>query len=209
MVAWVLLFVFLSYWVLRRLKDCATLSNYLNIVGAILIVFPLYTMYTYSNDYSKVDARIDGLNEQLWRSSGVYELQAGETPAKEALPDIYYIILDGYTRQDVLQELYGYDNSEFIQALEDRGFYIAKVSRSNYAETVYSISSALNMTHITPFLENINQGEPITDEEVLKDALSVLVQQNRVSAYLKSLDYQIVNFDNGYKRISIKIGGSF
>ncbi|GAJ03090.1 unnamed protein product, partial [marine sediment metagenome] len=32
----------------------------------------------------------------------------------QAAPDIYYIILDGYTRKDVLQELYGYDNSDFL-----------------------------------------------------------------------------------------------
>lgn len=34
------------------------------------------------------------------------------------LPDIYYIILDGYGRADVLSSIHGFDNSEFIHALE-------------------------------------------------------------------------------------------
>ena len=29
-------------------------------------------------------------------------------------PDIYYIILDGYARLDILENLYGYDNSDFL-----------------------------------------------------------------------------------------------
>jgi hypothetical protein len=43
-------------------------------------------------------------------------------------PDIYYIILDGYGREDVIEEFFDYDNSPFISYLEDLGFYIASVS---------------------------------------------------------------------------------
>lgn len=40
-----------------------------------------------------------------------YELAAGYKP------DIYYIILDTYTRSDILQNEYDYDNSDFIDSL--------------------------------------------------------------------------------------------
>ena len=31
------------------------------------------------------------------------------------LPDIYLILLDGHTRSDVLEDVYGLDNSDFYQ----------------------------------------------------------------------------------------------
>ena len=37
-------------------------------------------------------------------------------------PDVYYIILDSYAREDFLKAVYDYDNLEFIKALQDRGF---------------------------------------------------------------------------------------
>ena len=46
-------------------------------------------------------------------------------------PDIYYIVLDAYGRADVLESLYGMDNTAFISALENKGFYIAGQSHTN------------------------------------------------------------------------------
>jgi hypothetical protein len=206
---WAVLFIALAYWVLRKLRDAVPFSNYLNIVGVVLIIFPLYSIVTYTRDYSKVDNRISGLSQQLWQSSGVDDIQVNMPTPTSRLPDIYYIILDGYTRADVLDEMFAYDNAEFLRALEQRGFYVAPLSRSNYADTVYSIASALNMTHVTPFLEGMNQGEVVNDEEVLRDAISVLVQQNRAREFLAKQGYQFVTFDNGYARISIRTADHF
>ncbi len=118
-------------------------------------------------------------------------------------PDIYYIILDGYTRADVLRELYHYDNSEFLNELEKRGFYVAKSSRSNYTDTVHSIASSLNMVHINTLPEFVRQNGNISSEEVLKNILSVLVQSNQVNTFLRQQGYSIVGFDSSYDLINI------
>src|SRR5687768_10105932 len=34
--------------------------------------------------------------------------------------DIYFIVVDGYARSDILQEIFGFDNSEFITYLQDK-----------------------------------------------------------------------------------------
>jgi len=39
-------------------------------------------------------------------------------------PDIYYIILDAYTRTDVMKDKLGYDNNSFVNSLQDMGFYV-------------------------------------------------------------------------------------
>jgi len=63
-------------------------------------------------------------------------------------PSIYYIILDSYSADSVLREIYDYDNSEFYSYLERKGFYIAKASCSNYPVTALSLPSSLNMDYL-------------------------------------------------------------
>ncbi len=63
-------------------------------------------------------------------------------------PDIYYIVLDGYARADVLNEFYGYENHELIDYLESKGFIIPSSSYSNYPKTALSVASTLNLDYI-------------------------------------------------------------
>jgi hypothetical protein len=63
------------------------------------------------------------------RGNGHY-VRAKNAPIQELTrpqdpPDVYYFILDSYTRADLLKEAYGYDNSPFLDALRERGFYVA------------------------------------------------------------------------------------
>src|SRR5688572_31865313 len=44
------------------------------------------------------------------------------------------------SRQDVLHELYEFDNSSFLNDLSARGFYVAHESSSNYIQTMLSRS---------------------------------------------------------------------
>ncbi|MGM0486294.1 MAG: sulfatase-like hydrolase/transferase [Planctomycetota bacterium] len=77
-------------------------------------------------------------------------------PAKEiypswqadSLPDIYYVVLDAYTRGDVLRDTYSFDNRPFLTNLSDRGFVVASHSRSNYHLTDLSLASSLNLGYL-------------------------------------------------------------
>jgi hypothetical protein len=60
------------------------------------------------------------------------EIATGRPKEYGLFPDIYYVILDGYARADILDELYGYDNSRFLDYLERHGFFVAETSHSNY-----------------------------------------------------------------------------
>lgn len=63
-------------------------------------------------------------------------------------PDVYFIILDGYTNNIALKEKFGFDNIAFINELSKRGFYVAGNSTSNYNSTPYSMASTLNMDYL-------------------------------------------------------------
>ena len=70
--------------------------------------------------------------------------RAGET---STLPDVYFFVFDAYARDDQLLSQFGFDNSEFLAELEARGFVVARRSRTNYLQTVLSLSSTLSMDY--------------------------------------------------------------
>jgi hypothetical protein len=112
-------------------------------------------------------------------------------PLRTARPDIYYIILDGYARQDVLREIHGFDNEPFVAALRQRGFFIPEQARSNYAQTRLSLASSLSMDYL-----------PIDPSDEPYDTHHAVVrglrQNSRVAARLKQAGYRYRYVGNPY-----------
>ena len=73
---------------------------------------------------------------------------AGTRPGTAPTRDIYYIVVDGFGRPDVLREYYDLDVQPFIDFLQSRGFYVPEQARSNYAQTYLSIASTLNLNYL-------------------------------------------------------------
>jgi len=108
-------------------------------------------------------------------------------------PDIYYFILDMYTREDLLKSAYNYDNSDFLNALETRGFYVAQCSQSNYARTEISLVSSLNLSYLQDLDPKFNDPNS-TARRHLWDAL----KHNAVRYQLESMGYETISFANGF-----------
>jgi hypothetical protein len=107
--------------------------------------------------------------------------------APSSLPDIYYIIPDSYEANVSLMREFGYDNSDFTDFLEDKGFVVAPNSASNYAFTAPSLTSSLNMEYLSSFPE-------LPDRESRDmTALGARMANNRVMSYLKSKGYTVIN----------------
>lgn len=116
------------------------------------------------------------------------EVKAGSFKGEK--PDIYYIILDAYAREDMLKSFYGFDNSEFMSYLKDKGFYVADESSTNYNKTVLSIPSSLNYDYLPLASEDPMDVDPAVVVDMAKD--------NKISRVLKGYGYNIVQFSNGY-----------
>ena len=108
-------------------------------------------------------------------------------------PDIYYFMLDMYTRQDLLKSAYHYDNSGFIQELESRGFYVAQCSQSNYTRTEISVTSSLNLSYLQELDPKFSDAKSISRLH-LWDAL----KHNVVRYQLENLGYKTISFANGF-----------
>ena len=62
-------------------------------------------------------------------------------------PDVFFFVFDRYSRADQLRRWLDFDNSDFIAALEARGYYVASESRTNYVHTILSLASTLSMDY--------------------------------------------------------------
>ncbi len=176
----------LIYWVIRTKRSMRNVTQFLNLLAVLAIAFPLYSLTTYA---------IHNGGQILSSQSETDELIL---PVAEPAPDIYYIILDAYAREDTLKEVYDYDNSTFVNALEDRGFYVVDQSRSNYSYTSLSIASSLNMDYV----ENLIVGLDSDDKN--QSPLWELIKHSRVRQALEAIGYETVAFSTGYPGTEIE-----
>lgn len=197
---WLLLLVLWIYGVLKKWRNLNVLSNYLNWVSLILNVFPIYTLIVFQRQSQAVAPLIPAYAHYTWEESGLAEIETQPLPEVGARPDIYYIILDAYTRADVLENLYAYNNRAFIEALIERGFYVASASQANYTETILSISSSLNMVHLDSMPDYFWQHAGLNNEWIINDVTNYLMDQNQVTTFLKERGYRFVTFESGYAK---------
>lgn len=179
-----LLFILVLWLVFWKVKDAQPATQVLNIIGLLLLVLPLYQVSSYSITVWHNAQR----STQLAPSQSGLVVQQGQ-----ALPDIYFIILDGYTRQDALLRDFNYDNSPFLDQLRNLGFYVADCSRSNYPKTQGSLAAALNMDYM-PELDAALAAQGLNDEDI-----GVLVKHSQVRKMLESIGYLTVAFDSGFE----------
>jgi hypothetical protein len=115
-----------------------------------------------------------------------------------ARPNIYYIILDAYTRADILREVFSFDNTGFVGGLEARGFYVASRSYANYGFTYHSLASSLNFAYLDALAKGV--GSAAYDQEPLYK----MIQGNRVMEFLKGQGYTVTCLSSEIKSWDMK-----
>jgi len=92
---------------------------------------------------------VQSIGQDYTGASNEASLQAPKVMNDAQHPDVYYLILDGYSANKHYLRDWGYDNSAFTDELEKRGFYVAYDSKSNYGVTLASMASSLNMRYLS------------------------------------------------------------
>jgi hypothetical protein len=185
---WLLIFVVGAVLILRTRRNLLNLTQTLNIVAAIALLFPLIQFVSAGvQDTEETDSQGHNFSDRPLPA----ELSSLEPPEGSVRPDIYYIILDGYGRDDTLQTYFKFDNSSFIKGLQDLGFYVANCSQSNYSATQLSLASSLNMNYLDVL------GISETNAEDQED-LNELIYTNFTRRSLNQLGYQTVVVESGF-----------
>lgn len=108
-------------------------------------------------------------------------------------PDIYYLVLDRYASPGALREILHYDDSGFVRALQNRGFYVAPDTRANYVGTFVSLGSSLNMRHLSDLSPGLRRA--IDQYSIIYDML----QRHQVGQVLKQQGYEYIHLGNWWR----------
>ena len=168
----ILLIAFLVL-IIFRLKQPQRFTSSLNLLSVLLLIYPSLAIVTSTLEQWSADRAVHAASSQVVK--------------KINQPDIYYIILDAYGREDVLKKKLGYDNQGFLNALRQRGFYVADCSQSNYAYTEFSLTSSLNYD----YLDALNVAHSRSDR-------IALLKHSAIRSFFEAEGYQIVAFPTGW-----------
>jgi hypothetical protein len=186
---WVVLFVLICTLAVRKRVASAQVNAYLNFLSATIIGVVLV-----SGVVSFVRGTTSNLSPARATSSPAQGRSLNARIELDALPDVYYIILDGYGRADVLLDYYNFDNSVFINSLTSKGFYVAPESRSNYSQTAMSLPTSLNVDY--PDTLGVLEDRLSTPQKTR--LLRSLVQNNYVIRQFNDMGYTTINLDSGF-----------
>lgn len=165
-----------------KLKDLLPLTGVLNLIGAFLLIYPLYQVVTradFTSEQAEQRARIATLGQELRPDPG------------QPLPDVYVFLIDTYIRADYLQSDFAYDNSPFLDQLRLLGFYIADCSRGNYYGTRRAVANLLNFDYISGLKAGLASLGYDPEKEIW-----TLIPNSILRSQLEQLGYQTVAYEN-------------
>jgi len=163
----------LKYFNLRRYLGLQKLNVFLTILISILFLNIIYKSWRPMNINGQADKEI---NVSLTKNSNP--------------PTILHIILDGYAGDYALSNVYGYDNSAFLDSLKSLGFQVSLGnSQSNYSQTHLSLASMLNMTYLDSLVPKTGSDRFETNSLIRNSAAGKLLQE---------MGYLYYHFDSGW-----------
>jgi len=174
LLVFVLLFSIGVIFIIKSKLRLTRVTTSLNVITIVLILVSLTNIGLVEYEQSETNALTDSI--------------ASQNLERKGSPDIYYIILDSYAHPSIMNKVYGYDNSQFLEFLKERGFYISSNSHTNYRHGFLSLSSSLNMEYVNFFADEL--GKYSRDFQRIYE----IVEDNKVMGILKSKGYKIINF---------------
>lgn len=177
--------VVLGHVLKKTKRKLTSIVPIFNIASIVLITFPVFDIgrfqLTYINQ-SGADYRVK------------HSFEAEKISSKR---DIYYFIFDRYAGADTLKEVYGYDNSQFLESLRKKGFYIADKSFANYIATELSLASSLNLVYLDDLIAKVG-----SDSGDFRP-LAQLMEDNAVMRFIKSQGYKYIHLGSWWAPTSL------
>ena len=182
---WVVLFSLALVWVVFSRFRFASSTLALNVAALALLIMAGWRITPDVHAHSVHALAVEDAPIQT-------DLVLPEKP-----PDVYYFLLDSYGRSDLLEQAYHFDNSEFLAGLEQRGFFVAGCSQSNYVRTELSMASALNMQYLQAL------SDKWTPDTTARRLLWNSIKHSAVRYNFENLGYETVTADTGFDWLNI------
>jgi hypothetical protein len=157
----------------------------INALAALLLGVNLYPMVT---------TAASG-NTERWRAPAdtlIASATARQSASGRPERDIYYVVLDGLGRPDVLRHHYDLDLERLVTFLETKGFYVPERAHSNYAQTYLSLAATLNLSYLDDVAAAMDSGSRD------RRPLDYLIQHNTLMKLAKAAGYEVIGIGSDY-----------
>jgi len=175
-------------------KSTRAMNRWLNVVATILV-----SMVAVQLGYFFISGAID-----KYTASRVIINPISVGSAAAVKRDVYFIVIDAYSREDVLRDDMNLDTSTFINALKTMGFVVPACSNSNYFVTTLSMTSTLNMDYLDQLDFPESKKGCILEGCVKQGGFTPYIHHSLVRQKFEELGYSTVTFKvvNPYLDIS-------
>lgn len=180
---WLILGISASYFVIRSRSNLTGVTRNLNTITTILTVFVLV----------QIVLALVALNPTRRTTERTFSTLSTQLAGKGDR-DIYYLLLDGYGRSDLMAEDLNLDIQPFIDQLQEIGFIVPPCGMSNYTDTALSMASIFNMDYIEKFGPSYKE---ITSQDHEK-LLTPYITHSLVREKFESLGYQWISYKSPY-----------
>jgi len=170
----------------RKLNNATTITNIVTITLILIVSVNIGTFYIANNENFSDDKTIVNSFFSMADREPIFTQSDNS-----GLPDVYYIILDGYAGTNSLKEFAGFDNQKFVTFLSDREFYVHPQSYSNYPTTPTSMAATLNMQYVNKLADIVG-----SDLDGMHPTFKI-IQENLVMKYFKSKGYTLIGYNAG------------
>jgi hypothetical protein len=160
-------------------KQLLSFNKFLSYLSLVLVLLSLWTIVSFEMKTKRIFTPPP--------APPVHKTTKKITPPKDA-PDIYYMIFDRYAGPKSLAEQYHFDNSKFLNFLNDKGFYVAKEAKTNYPKTFLSVGSSIDMKYLDELTTKTNGGAS-ADESLA----TPYIQNGTAIRFLRDRGYYMVN----------------
>jgi len=173
---WIIVFAAGIFGILKIKKDLKKILPILFVIALTWVTLPLVDIANYQlgisayRDLSETDV-----------------IEISSESQVNYKPDIYYFIFDKHASFKTLENFYDYQNKDFLNFLDEKGFYIATDSHSNYKQTFQSVASTVSMKYIN-YLSEV--GGPTNNKGVINE----LILECKICKFIKSQGYKYIHF---------------
>jgi hypothetical protein len=182
-IVWSLIGIVGTVFILRTHSEFREATRITNLVFALLTAFIILQI-----GLAAISANPASKSSRV--QSGVGTSQASTGIQR----DVYYILIDGYGRSDLLKKDLELDNQPFIDQLKQIGFIIPSCGMSNYTDTALSIAATFNMDYVDT-LGLSYQDLATQDHEKL---LTPFITHSLVREKFEAMGYQWITYKSPY-----------
>lgn len=179
---WAGLFVAGAYIVFRTQRELRGVTGFLNVASVAVVAMSLVQI-----TFHEVATGKGGETTQLRETFEGDSLR----PSVDVLPNIYYIVPDGYTSSETLERVFGHDNSGFESFLERKGFFVASQSQSNYVASFLSLASSMNMRYLNELSAELGTSKD-------RSIPYKMIKESEVVGQLSQVGYKYIHFKSGW-----------